>query len=186
MKFLLLCDNLDAQCQREFKEAIHVLKILVWYGLRNATDLWQVVDTGVAQLLKVLTGLEHRNWLDGDNNADRWCNHEEPFTASERRILITHWAGEAWEKLISSKYEHLMGSCWTKTGCLMTADGSEDHLKPEGVKDYVVLPPSLLEPSTYAVASNEPPLGTSEADDDDMTEIAAEFDLSDGFIHQDA
>ena len=68
----------------------------------------------------------------------------------------------------------------------MTADGSEDHLKPEGLKDYVVLPPSLLEPSTYAVASNEPPLDTSEADDDDMTEIAAEFGLCEEFIHQDA
>ena len=69
----------------------------------------------------------------------------------------------------------------------MTADGSEDHLiKPEGLKDYVVLPPSLLKPSTYAVASNEPPLDTREADDDDATEIAAEFDLSDEFIHQDA
>ena len=79
-----------------------------------------------------------------------------------------------------------MRTCWTKTGCLMTADGSEDHLiKPEGLKDYVVLPPSLLEPSICAVASNEPPLDTSEADDD-VTEIAAEFDLSDEFIHQDA
>ena len=57
LKFLLLCDNLDAQCQRESKEAIHVLNGLVWYGLKNATDLWQVVDAGVAQLLKVLTGL---------------------------------------------------------------------------------------------------------------------------------
>ena len=164
-----------------------MLKGLVWYGLKNATDLWQVVDAGIAQLLKVLTGLEHRNWLDDDNNADIWFNHEEPFTASERRILITHWAGEAWEKLISPKYEHLMRSCWTKTGCLMTADGNEDHLiKPEGLKDYAVLPPSLLGPSTYAVASNEPPLDTSEADDDDVTEIAAEFDLSDESIHQDA
>ena len=52
------------------------------------------------------------------------------------------------------------------------------------MKGYLVLPPSLLEPSTYAVASNEPPLDTSEADD--VTEIAAEFDLSDEFIHQDA
>ena len=53
--------------------------------------------------------------------------HEEPFTASVRRILITHWAGEAWEKLISPKYEQLISCCWMKTGCLLTADGSEDQ-----------------------------------------------------------
>ena len=38
---------------------------------------------------------------------------------------------------------------WRKTGCLMTADGSEDDsIKPEGLKDYVVPPPALVEPSS--------------------------------------
>ena len=42
-KFLLLCDNLEAQCSDEFKDRVHKLHGLVWYGLKNGTDLWQVV-----------------------------------------------------------------------------------------------------------------------------------------------
>ena len=30
------------------------LKGVVWYGLKNATDLWQQVDAGYAQLVKLL------------------------------------------------------------------------------------------------------------------------------------
>ena len=41
---------------------------LVWYGLKNGTDLWQVVDAGVAQLLKNLIAKEHNEWLDKDEN----------------------------------------------------------------------------------------------------------------------
>ena len=50
---------------------------LVWYGLKNGTDLWQVVDAGVAQLLKNLIAKEHNEWLDKDENADLWFCHEK-------------------------------------------------------------------------------------------------------------
>ena len=136
--------------------------------MKNRTDLWQVVDAGIAQLLKVLTGLKHNEWLDEEDNADRWFSHENKFTASERRILITHWAGEAWDTLVSSrKYEHVIRKCWEKTGCLMTADGSEDHLiKPEGLLDYTVPPPSILDPSPLPAVINTPPEATPVSHDD--------------------
>ena len=63
----------------------------------------------------------------------------------ERRILITHWVGEAYKKLAGSEYDNLRLRVWQKTGCLMTADGSEDGLiKPEGLKSYIVPPPFLI------------------------------------------
>ena len=43
----------------------------------------------ITQLLESLIGVEHREWLDVENNADRWFNHENHFTAAERRILMT-------------------------------------------------------------------------------------------------
>ena len=130
---------------------------LVWYGLKNGTDLWQVVDAGVAQLLKNLIAIEHNEWLDKDENADLWFCHEKKFTASERRILITHWSGKAWEKLTSPKYNSFMRNCWQKTGCLMTADGSDDKLiKPEGLLNYTVQPPSILDPAPQLSVSNAP------------------------------
>jgi len=52
--------------------------------------------------------------------------YDSKLTASERRILISHWVGEAWNKLCAPEYDNLRRRCWEKTGCLMTADGSED------------------------------------------------------------
>ena len=64
-----------------FKSAVAALNGVAWFGLENKTDLWQVVNAGLAHMLKVLIGQEHRNWLDKEGNADRWCN-EITFTAS--------------------------------------------------------------------------------------------------------
>lgn len=177
-KFLLLCDNLEAQTSAQFKEYISSLSGLVWYGLKNGTDLWQVVDAGIAQMLKVLTGIEHNEWLDQDDNADRWFSHENKFTASERRILITHWTGDAWEKLISSpKYESFIKKCWQKTGCLITANGSDDKLiKPEGLTDYIVPPPAICDPSPQPAVTNTLSTTVSLDDDDEEEEISLGVD----------
>ena len=88
-KFLLFCDNLAAHQREEFKVDVANHSGLVWFGLPNGTDLWQPVDAGFAQVLKQLIGIEQREWLDCDDNADRWFCHDKPFTAKERRVLIT-------------------------------------------------------------------------------------------------
>ena len=50
-------------------------------------------------ILKGLIGVEYRDWPDCENNGDQWFCNKEPYTAKEQRILITWWAGRAWEKL---------------------------------------------------------------------------------------
>jgi hypothetical protein len=57
-RFALYLNNLTAQQNDAFKEAISKMKGVCWYGLANATDLWQPVDSGIAQHLKVLTRME--------------------------------------------------------------------------------------------------------------------------------
>ena len=47
-RFVLFCDNLTAQVSDEFRQAVSSLGGVVWYGLPNATDLWQSVDAGYA------------------------------------------------------------------------------------------------------------------------------------------
>ena len=85
-------------------------------------------------------------------------HNEQPYTAKERHILITEWAGRTWDKLSQSKYDNLRQSCWTKTGCLITADGSDDDaIKPEGLPNYVVQPPSFLYPSDHIVSHSKNP-----------------------------
>ena len=50
---MLLVYNLTAQQTEEFRESVSNINSVVWYGLPNATDLWQVVDAGLGQHLKV-------------------------------------------------------------------------------------------------------------------------------------
>ena len=139
--YVLFCDNLSAQVSDEFKEAVAKTKGIVWFGMANGTDLWQVVDAGPGQLLKTFIGQSQRKWLEDDDNSEKWYGHGK-FSARDRRVLITHWAAEAWTKLTSPDYEKFLTSAWERTGCLMTADGTEDDkIKPEGLTDYRVPPP---------------------------------------------
>ena len=69
--FVLFVDNLTAQQTEAFKEKVASLNGVVCYGLKNSTDLWQVVDAGIGHMLKVLVGQEHRYWLGENTNAER-------------------------------------------------------------------------------------------------------------------
>ena len=62
--FVLFVDNLTAQQTDVFKMSVADIGDLVWYGLANATDQWQVIDVGLAQILKKLTG---QKWLEREN-----------------------------------------------------------------------------------------------------------------------
>ena len=128
---------------------------VVWFGLPNATDLWQPVDAGLGELLKTLINHQFTTWLEGESNADRWYGNSQGFTARERRYLISHWAGSAYEELVSDKYKDFWWRQFEKTGCLITADGSEDDkINPEGLPNYRVPPPSLLDPAPEASVGN--------------------------------
>ena len=154
-RFVLFCDNLTSQTHEDFKTKISSLGGVVWYGLPNATDLWQPVDAGFGELLKTLINHKLTSWLEGEENADRWYGNSTGFTAKERRILISNWAGEAYNVLVGQKYEKFCYHQFEKTGCLITADGSEDtKITPEGLKDYNVPPPSLLDPSPHTPQGN--------------------------------
>ena len=91
-RFILFLDNLISQETDTFKSTVAELKGVCWFGLKNATDIWQVIDAGLAQMLKVLVGQKHRMWLDESDNANRWYENQTPYTAMERRILIMHWS----------------------------------------------------------------------------------------------
>ena len=51
-KIVLLLDNLKGQIQKDFRTAVFSANGLFWYGLSDATDLWQPVDAGYAFCLK--------------------------------------------------------------------------------------------------------------------------------------
>ena len=84
---------------------------------------------------------EHHKWLDDEEHSDRWYGNEEPYSAKERRILITDQAGEADTKLCGNEYDDVCKKLWLKSGCLISADGSnDDEIAPEGLQNYQVPP----------------------------------------------
>ena len=145
-EFLLICDNLNSQTSDAFKQSVRNINGLVWFGLSGATDKWQPVDAGYGFTLKHLAKQEWNEWLDledenGRANIDLWAG-SRGIPASLRRILITQWVGKATDKLNHSNYDNFRWNCFQKTGCLMTADGSDDDkIKPEGLSDYKVIDP---------------------------------------------
>ena len=59
---------------------------------------------------------------------------------------------------------------WQKTGCLITADGSEDGLiKPEGLKSYVVTPPAFLTPTVGLSQVEELPVTAGDPTEDTLS-----------------
>ena len=143
--FILFLDNLTAHVQDRFRETVEELNGLGWFGIPGATDIWQPVDGGYASTLKALIRQKFFNWLDDAENLDKWYGADSHITASEKRILITHWVGKAYRKLTSSRYDSFRWRMFGKTGCLITADASEDgNIQPEGLSGYVMPPPPPL------------------------------------------
>ena len=85
-RFVLFADNLTGQLHDEFKESVSDRSGVVWYGLPNATDLWQPVDAGYARMLKTLMEQEQHKYLVDEEYADRWYGNEEPYSAKKRRM----------------------------------------------------------------------------------------------------
>jgi hypothetical protein len=143
-EYVLFCDNLVAQTSEEFKTAVRNTGGIVWFGIPNGTNVWQPVDCGYGQLYKSQVALAQERWLEEGDNVERWIGNQNKFTASDRRILLTHWIGEAHRIIAKSDYDSVRFRCFQKTGCLITADGSDDDkIKPEGLEDCYVVPPPL-------------------------------------------
>ena len=113
--------------------------------------------------------------LDGDN-VEKWESNK--LTASDRRILITQWTGEAAKKIDSdTAYRKRL---FEKTGLAMTANGSDDDLiNLQGVERgtysfmEVDTTPEPLEdvlPISPAPADEENPPGSSDEESESETD----------------
>ena len=81
-----------------------------------------------------------------------------PFTAKERQVLIRWWAGEVREELQRPEFDKLWISCLQKTGCLMKADGTDDHLiKPEGNTQLLHSTPTFTRSYGPTSSKQQPP-----------------------------
>ena len=72
---------------------------LLWLLPPKCTDEVQPVDAGYGRLFKVLVGKSLDAWLLNGDNVERWESNK--LTASDRRVLITQWVGEAAKQIDS-------------------------------------------------------------------------------------
>ena len=89
-EFVLFCDSLAGQIAERFGNSVKEMNRIPWYGIPNATDIWQPVDGGYAATLKAFAKHEFFAWLDDNENCEKWYGADSKITASEKRILISH------------------------------------------------------------------------------------------------
>ena len=132
--FILFLDNLKAHVEQSVMNSIKDLGRIRWFGVPNATDIWQLVDGGYAAALKTLINQELFSWLDDEDNVEGWYGAESHITASGKRILITMCAGNAYRQLNRPSYDKFRWRLFKKTGCLIIAyDSQDDKINPEGL-----------------------------------------------------
>ena len=69
--------------------------------------------------------------LDNSAFLSKWTDGK--FSASERHIYITKWAGDAFDALVGSKR---ISKYFLKTGCLLRDDGGPNPIHIQGLPDY--------------------------------------------------
>jgi len=117
---VLFLDNLSSQTSDEFVKMARKRKVRAHFLPSNCTDLIQPVDHHIGVNLKRYVGIEMEKHFEQDREFEkRWLGtHDDgPLSLSERRIVITKWAAQAWEDLCRNMD---FGAIGFSTGCNMT------------------------------------------------------------------
>ena len=130
---VLFADNVGFQQSKEFHETCRdELNTIVYMLPENHTDKLQPIDAGCGRMMKLKIGAAMETWLEEEDNLDKW---QDNLLASDRRILMTQWAGKAWSELCSN--QTFFKRLFEKTGCMITADGTDDFkISPQGLENY--------------------------------------------------
>ena len=129
---VLFADNVGFQQTQAFHEACREMNTIVYLLPDNHTDKVQPVDAGFGRMIKQKIGEAMQMWLEKEENLEMW---HDKISAKNRRILMTQWTGHAWRELVSKPV--FIRKLFEKTGCLITADGSQyEKIRPQGLDAY--------------------------------------------------
>lgn len=175
---LMLMDNLHSHKTDAFTGTLKKRGVLSWFHSPNCTDVQQPVDAGLGRHIKVLYEQAQDLWLENEENIAKW--ERDDFSEWERRVLITQWVGDAHDKLAA--LPATITKCFLRTGCLMTADDSNDlKITVEGVPDYDFRSASDSLPAVVDdmgdSSSGTDDTDSSDLGSDDLGELSDEDDL---------
>eukprot|EP00438_Fugacium_kawagutii_P018304 Skav212453 [mRNA] locus=scaffold385:65001:65834:+ [translate_table: standard] len=139
-KALLLLDNLAAQRDAECLQLLKDNGIECFFGPSKLTHRWQPVDMGFGAHFKALVSQGLENYLDANPDFADNLEHGR-LDARAERILLSQLVGEAFNEISQAKFRKGQHRYFEKTGCLITLDGSDDHLiQIEGLDGYKPYP----------------------------------------------
>ena len=69
-EFLLFCDNLKGQAHELFLQETRSLNGVVWFGIPDATDIWQPADCNFGRVVKGKITQLQELWLQQEENID--------------------------------------------------------------------------------------------------------------------
>ena len=122
---IIFANNLYGPTTDEFKRVLKKeCDTLLWLLPPKCTDEVQPVNADYGKLFKIYVGKALDGWLPNGVNVEKWESNK--LTASDRRILITHWTADTVTQ-IDGDIRHLR-RLFEKTGLAMTADSSDDNL----------------------------------------------------------
>tara|TARA_B100000795_G_scaffold267303_1_gene251883 strand:- start:1776 stop:2363 length:588 start_codon:yes stop_codon:yes gene_type:complete len=142
---LIIKDNLDSQIYGPNVNMSDAYGVTDWYVPEGNTDGLQAVDDGAGNGVKVEINNMFEDWLDIDENQDKWTDGK--FSASEKRILIQNWTAKAFA-IYFQKYRTLHRHM-ERVGNFLGPNGEgADRIKPGNDTSYVlgtVRPPIIPE-----------------------------------------
>ena len=95
---LLLLDNLRAHTSADFLNTLQRRDCTQpFFGPSGCTDKWQPIDAGLARDMKTHISEMYDDFLINNEK----CVSDEHMPPKKKRVLLTKWVGEAWEKTCS-------------------------------------------------------------------------------------
>ena len=129
-------DGLSGQRCDRFREWMTKLGVTLHILEPGCTDMIQLVDCGVGRALKDGVSNRMEGWLmASEDNATKWV---DGFTASEKRVMMTKWAADAWEDMCTGSARFDFEGAGRRCGLLQSIDGSVP-LRPQGVVEDIRL-----------------------------------------------
>ena len=87
-RYLLFLENLEAHIQENFRNLINDIGGISWFAVTVATDIWQPVDGCYSTTLKRLINQGFFDWLDDDENLEKWYGADSFIATSEKRLKL--------------------------------------------------------------------------------------------------
>lgn len=129
-------DNLHGQTTDEHLKILHRHAKCERHLLpTGVTSEIQLIDDGIGYAVKNEMGHALDEWLGEGDNLAKWTSQEgTQFSMSDKRIMVTKLAAEAWER-VCQRFDFEKAAA--RIGLRMTVDGTGDELiKLQGIENY--------------------------------------------------